>query len=280
MLMTVVASMALAAIETKKAVNATNVSTQLAGGTLAILAPLNGETWEMATKREIRWTPGQMTGNGHIVLDKPGECSWTVGVNVPLAGGSWKWQVGRIDLNMAIDAPTGGGYKIRIVNAADGKPLGASQGTFTIAPAAAKPRSVLEIKNNRGSLQSSLQLSAGTLAILAPKNGETWEIGTMREIRWTPGQFAGNGHIDLSKLGGGHAGNLEINVPLAGGSWKWKVGTMKTGSLAPTGSGYLIRIVGAADGKMLGTSPGTFTLAPAQPLLQMIKSSAYKKKID
>jgi hypothetical protein len=126
----------------------------------------------------------------------------------------------------------------------------------------------------------SRQLTGGPLAILAPKSGEEWEMGTIREIRWTPGQFAGNGHIDLSKLGGGHAGNLEINVPLAGGSWKWKVGTMKTGSLAPTGSGYMIRITHAADGKMLGMSQGTFTIAPAQPMLQVIKSSAYKKKID
>jgi len=41
--------MALAAVETKKAVTTANVSTQLSDGTLAILAPKAGEAWEIGT---------------------------------------------------------------------------------------------------------------------------------------------------------------------------------------------------------------------------------------
>ncbi len=104
-----------------------------------------------------------------------------------------------------------------------------------------------------------------SLGVTSPNGSEAWPALTIQTIRWTwaqdPGPFV---KIELLK---GKSLLAVVSAKTSSGSggqgsYKWFV--PKT--VAP-GSAYRIRVLSLQDGSMIDTSDGSFTIAPAPPLV-------------
>ena len=106
-------------------------------------------------------------------------------------------------------------------------------------------------------------LASQGVVITAPAGGERWAIGSDHVIAWNPGGSGGDLRLVLVQNGRAAAVIAE-NVPAAAGSFKWRVGTVVSGS-APAGPGYSVRLQ-TMQGNVLADSSGSFDLRPASPL--------------
>ena len=94
-----------------------------------------------------------------------------------------------------------------------------------------------------------------TIAVTAPNGGETWNAGTVRDIRWSAsaeaGLDAGTVDVDLSADGGATWTSL-VRDTANDGAWTWSVAR-------PTGSQYRVRV--ARPNRLAEFTPPPFPTA-------------------
>jgi hypothetical protein len=176
---------------------------------LTVTSPNGGETWDAGKTRQITWEAEGITKPLKISLWKDGVKVGNMAVINDLNARSYAWTVG--DYFGGTAAP-GTGYTIKIKEQ-DTPVSDESDGSFEIAK---------------------------FFGLTSPDGGETWLLGTTRDITWkVPRSFSGQLRIMLLK----NSKSVEIatiNNPTSG-SYSWIVGKYK-GGIANEGTGYKIKI--------------------------------------
>jgi hypothetical protein len=83
-------------------------------------------------------------------------------------------------------------------------------------------------------------VAAQSLTLTSPNGGESWAIGSQKNITWTANNVSGNLRILLAK-NNALVGVIAKNLNPADGSYTWTVGNYEGGKAVP-GSGYQMRI--------------------------------------
>jgi hypothetical protein len=114
----------------------------------------------------------------------------------------------------------------------------------------------------------SLALTAQA-TITAPNGGETWVLGSTRNITWSPAGADTRIKFQLYR-GRTRIGVIVTGRNLTDGSYPWVVGTLADGTSAPAGDNYTVRMVRQSDNGEIDTSDASFTLSgqpepPSQP---------------
>jgi hypothetical protein len=192
---------------------------------LTLTSPNGGESWTIGSTQNITWDAVGISGDVRIVLLKNGASVGTVIGSVPAAQGSYSWTVGQHTLG---DVSPGTGYAIRIKQ--KGSTLfDESDAAFTI----------------KG------------IEVSSPNGGESWTMGSTRNITWNAAGIPGNVRIVLLKNGSA-VGTIIGSVPAAQGSYSWTVGQHTLGNVSP-GTGYTIRIKEKGS-TIFDVSDGSFSL--------------------
>ena len=120
---------------------------------LAVDSPNGGESWEAGTSHAITWTAEVSVGPLKIEYSANNGSTWTTVAASKPNTGSWSWTVP--------NTPSAS-CRVRISAAADGDPVDASDGSFTIAG----------------------------FQVTSPTGVDKWTVGTPRTITWnTVGSF-------------------------------------------------------------------------------------------
>ncbi len=126
-----------------------------------------------------------------------------------------------------------------------------------------------------------------TLTLSAPNGGESWVIGSTRNITWTSSNVTGL--VDIGLYRGGtnsqnRIGTIRTFVAVSDKTYAWKVGsyTMNTPGTASPGNNYWIVIKGVDAPSMSDASNGPFTLmaSTASPSAPTPLLSTDKKELS
>ncbi len=126
-----------------------------------------------------------------------------------------------------------------------------------------------------------------TLTLSAPNGGESWAIGSTRNITWTSSNVTGL--VDIGLYRGGTSsqnriGTIRTFVAVSDKTYAWKVGsyTMNTPGTAAPGNNYWIVIKGVDAPSMSDASNGPFTLmaSTASPSAPTPLLSTDKKELS
>lgn len=191
--------------------------------TISLTSPNGGEDWALGSVHPITWTPSA-GGNLRILLFRGTQSVGTIANNVPVAQGSFDWNVGSYQGGTA--AP-GTDYKVR-VRVIQTELWDASDRAFTISPAGVAP-------------------GAGRITVNEPNGGETWWTGTAYWVRWTSENVPGNVTVKLKKGGAVLKSATTANT----GSALWMCQDL------PDGFDYRFQ-VGNADGSVKDESDRAF----------------------
>jgi hypothetical protein len=196
-------------------------------GSISILSPNGGESWQRNALRVIRWNASAGLGNLRISLWQNTTQIGIIADDVNPAAGSYVWSVGAYSGGVA---PLGTGYTIRI----------REKGT-DVSDASDAPFSIVKI------------------SVKAPNGGESWPLGSTQNINWVAKSISGNLRIVLFK-DGVKVGNIVNSIDPALGTYSWTVGQLVSGAVT-AGTGYQLQI------REIGTDAGdrsdtTFTLTP------------------
>lgn len=156
---------------------------------LKVTSPNGGETWQMATTQNITWTSSNTSGTVKIEISRDNGSSWTTLIASTPDNNSWQWNVA---------GPASTICLVRISDT-DGNPMDTSDAVFSITNGVVPQFTVTK-----------------------PNGGETWEIGTNKEITWTSENSSGNVKIELSRNNGSTWQTLRESTP-DDGSLTWDV---------------------------------------------------------
>lgn len=173
--------------------------------TLAIIAPVGGETWYIETTHTIRWSTVGITGTVNVELSRNGGTTWeliAVNTDNSQAEGTVNWKV---------TGPATSGEEaravVRVSSVNDPSNFGLSD-RFTIKEMRTK--------------------------VFSPNGGEVFGVGSTQTITWDPQDLVGTVDISISTDGGLSFSPLFTDVP-NGGTATWVVGN----TVSPTA---LIRV--------------------------------------
>ncbi len=99
----------------------------------------------------------------------------------------------------------------------------------------------------------------GTITVLYPNGGETFEFGDGVNIQWTASAGIANVDIYYSSDGGGVWNNVVSGVSAAGGSYLWSAPSVESDQ-------YLVRVEDAADSTTFDVSDNFFEVVPTPSL--------------
>jgi len=179
----------------------------------------------------IKWTATGITTPLKLVLRKNGNVVGTIVENLPANTTQYDWVVGNYTGGTAA---ADSGYIIR-VRTMDNGPYDDSDKAFP--------------------------LLSGLLALTAPNGGESWELGSAKDITWSPGCAYGSVRLTLYKGGTDMKNRLNaitISTQAERGKYSWKVGEY-LGNIAQEGDGYYI-MVSSYTPDMKDVSNGPFTI--------------------
>ena len=100
------------------------------------------------------------------------------------------------------------------------------------------------------------------ITLVSPTGGESWVLGTTRNIVWNASGVKGEVRISLQQEGWNLGRGLIAKVPASAGSFSWTVGKlmMESSSLTEKGTGFRVRIE-ALNPTVVGESPQPFGIA-------------------
>ena len=192
---------------------------------LTITSPNGGESWRVGSEQSITWTSSGLTGAVRIVLLRSGSFFRILKGAVPVDAETWTW-------NVPVDQTPGSDYSVRITPYDMPSATDESDAPFEILR---PPR---------------------TLTVTSPNGGETWSRGTAQKITWTSAGLTGGVRIVLLKSGS-FSRVLKKSVPVADGSWTWKVPAGHR-----NGPVYTIRISSHNTPTITDDSDAPFALVP------------------
>ncbi|MCE5249078.1 PQQ-binding-like beta-propeller repeat protein [bacterium] len=99
---------------------------------------------------------------------------------------------------------------------------------------------------------------AGTITLISPNGGETWQSGTTQNITWTSSNVD-SVRIDYSTDSGSSWNEIVSSTSAAPGSYEWTIPTSINSTKC------LIRITSVGDSSVNDTSNAVFTISPSSP---------------
>jgi uncharacterized protein (TIGR02145 family) len=194
-------------------------------GTLDITAPDGGETWYRGTTQTITWTKsGSFTLGFDLQYSANGGSSWnTIANGIPVSSTSYPWSI-------PTDIPSSNQYRIKII------------GYYNCS------LSTTNMSANNFTIKDPF------ITVTAPNGGETWAIGSQKNITWTSGGFTGNIKI-------------EINGNYPSGVWETLFANISNDATEPwtvsgtPGSAKRIRITSVNNTNIYGISAANFSIA-------------------
>lgn len=177
---------------------------------ITITSPGAGETWIYGSQLPIYWDAAGTTQNFKMTLFKDGIVAGKIVTNLPPDTRSYTWTIGQMETGTVI---AGSGYKLQIKE------------MTTLA-----------------SYWIDNITIAGSLALTAPIQGDSWPIGSQQTISWTAAGFPETAQLKIPVYkDGAYAGHIAKYLPAASGSYTWTVGETMEGKLLP-GDGYSLQI--------------------------------------
>ncbi|MDK9699210.1 MAG: hypothetical protein OEM52_03535 [bacterium] len=195
---------------------------------ITVASPNGGESWQIGSPFDIRWTSVNLVGNVAIELNRSYPTgTWEVLFANSLNDSVQSWTVTGATTTTA---------RIRITSLVNPGVGDTSSANFTIA-----------------------ELAPPSVTVTVPNGGENWQTGTTQNITWTSFNLAGNVAIQLKRgYPNGTWETLAADVP-NNGSYGWNVaGTASTASR--------IRIRSTVDTTVADTSNANFTISVPQTL--------------
>jgi hypothetical protein len=235
------------------------LSTKIAyAQSLRIIAPNGGQNWKINDKHYITWQSTDLSADVKVRLElfqggrKIGIIASNLSIN-PTGIAGWKWEVGQYQGGMA---QTGSDYKIRVVTM-DSRYRDESEGFFQISRGI-QSQGIASQELKTKPKPPFDQIQVAPFRIFSPKDGDKWQYGQFREIRWNPGGEKGSIGIELLRFGQ-KVQEITRGVNVAGGKYRWKVGEYVDPGFF--GSGFTIEIYTLPPTrKFLGTTEGGFEI--------------------
>lgn len=210
-------------------------------GTITLVSPNSGVNLISGQKAHIHWTYSGYPDNTlvRVVLWQNGVKTGAIATNVPIhsgqytAGhGGYMWTVGSFDGGVA----SGCGFTINVRVQGETGDASISSTPFCIVAS-----------------------GQGSIRVEVPNGGESWLLGGSKEIRWASTGLTGNVHLRLRGAGGAMDRTIATNVPIAAGTFTWKVGDLLDPhpDLTEPTSGLKV-VVQTPNGSFSDESDGTF----------------------
>ncbi|GEM_PF-4951921 len=239
----------------------------LTAQTAEITVPQANTVWNFGELKTIQWTYSGSATVKILLYGPAGTKLGPVKSGLPLAGGSFAWQVGMLENGKAV--PAAKGYMLQLVRI-DGAStiLDKEAGPFEIAgtpaapvPPAPPPGNMILLRKNP---QPGANAITPTLRVTYPSAGAVLVQGNEAKITWT---LAGGGYGDVKimlypagqpQLAAAGQGRWIAQSAPNSGSFTWKLApTERTGK-------HVVRVQ-TLDGKIHGDS-GEFTISPLSPV--------------
>lgn len=185
---------------------------------IVVTAPNGGETWQGLTNQNIIWNSPGTSGPFNIAYSTNNGSSWT-NIQTSYSGNTLTWSVPNLPTTQAL---------VRVQNSSNTCQTDNSNSTFTI--------------------------SAATPVLTAPNGGQTWTIGTVQNITWTPSTYYSNVDIEYSTNNGSTWTTIVTN-DANDGTYAWTIPN------APT-SQALVRVSNNANPSINDVSNAVFSIVP------------------
>ena len=157
--------------------------------TITVTTPNGGESWMVGSTQNITWT--HVAANSYVILQYSTDAgsTWANVDNYEFNDGSFAW---------VIPNTPSTDCKVRVIDYINSTVFGESQNIFTIA--AGQP----------------------SVALISPNGGESWTIGSTREIRWNSLNVT-NVKLEYSYNNGSSWQTIIASTPAASGSYFWTI---------------------------------------------------------
>jgi|GEM_PF-2225285 len=196
---------------------------------ITVLSPNGGETYTSGSPQSITWNSRGLSKTIKITLWKNNTKVGVIASDVDPAPGVYNWNAGVLFNGATVSGGTGYAVKIKEKGT---EVVDFSDGTFTI--------------------------ESPFIAVTSPNGGESWTVGSTRDITWNAAGVTKTFKITLWK-NGAPVGTITSGIAASGRSFTWTVGKLANGATVSAGPGYTIKIkeksTTAAD-----TGDGEFTL--------------------
>jgi len=196
---------------------------------LDVTSPNGGESLGIGRTHDFTWDAVSLSNPVKITLWQNGLFVGIIADNIDFLPGVYSWTVGDYGGGTAA---AGSGYMIKI-----------------------KEKSTLVADFS----DSSFSIAVPSVSVVSPDGGESWSIGSSREIAWDAAGVTADLKLTLWK-DDVYVGVIANNIDVSSGSYSWSVGEF-SGGTAAAGTGYRVKIkekgTDAAD-----FSNSDFTLIP------------------
>jgi subtilisin family serine protease len=203
---------------------------------IAVKTPNGGESLSIGFTYAVTWTYSGSIGNVKIEYSIDNGVKWSTVVDSTKNTGSYNWTVPNTPSTKC---------KVRIKDAADGKPSDTSNATFSI-----------------------VTVTNPTITVTSPNGGETWDADTVHNITWTSTGTVGNVKIEYS-YNNGSSWNSVSSSTANDGSHSWTLPHINF-------TNCKVRISEASDGSPTDTSNAVFSiLIPLPPEISLNRTEFY-----
>lgn len=203
---------------------------------ITVKSPNGGEKWNVGSTYAVTWSSTGAVGNVKIEYSIDSGSKWSTIVASTKNTGSYNWAVPNAPSTKC---------KVKVSEAADGKPSDASNAIFSI-----------------------VAVTTPTLTVTSPNGGETWDAGTAHNITWTSTGTVGNVKIEYS-TNNGSSWTSVINSTANDGSHSWTLPTINSTKCK-------VRISEASDGSPTDTSNAVFSIIiPIPPEISLNRTEFY-----
>ena len=196
---------------------------------LDVTSPNGGESLGIGRTHDITWDAVGLSNPVKITLWQNGLFVGIIADNIAFLPGIYSWTVGDYGGGTAA---AGSGYMIKIKE----------KRTF-----------VADFSD------SSFSIAAPSVSVVSPDGGESWSIGSSREITWNAAGVTADLKITLWK-DDVRVGVIANNIDVSSGSYSWSVGEF-VGGTAAAGTGYRVKIKEKGT-DVVDFSNSDFTLIP------------------
>jgi hypothetical protein len=208
---------------------------RLVDASLIVQSPNGNEEWYIGEQKNITWTGTGAFPMVKIEYSSDNGATWTIVQDSTLNDGQYDWLVPSVESTQCL---------VRIKDARDGLPADVSDAVFKIA---IPPTSVL---------------------VTSPNGGESWPVGSVKNITWISFSTSGTVKIELSRNNGSSWEIIAASVP-DNHVFPWTV-------TEPGSQVCLVKISDAVTGES-DQSNGIFAITTANAVIQLLAPNGGEK---